>query len=204
MLAGTVRKRLPRIGHTSPYNGLMSQLAVLADDLSVDERTLRRAAAQGALRSERRSPRRLILAPGEAGYLRRHWPLLAALRRALRTEPNVAFALLFGSIARGDDQVDSDVDLIVVLREHSIDGMVELQSRLERTLDRDIDVLSLEAASSNELLLAMAVEEGRVLVDRVGLWARLSDELGDLRRRADRASRRERREALAAIDQFLS
>lgn len=198
-----VRERLPRIGHTSSYNGLMSQLAILADDLGVDERTLRRAVGQGTLRAERLSPRRVRVAPGEAVYLRRHWPLLASLREALRTEPNVAFAMLFGSAARGDDHADSDVDLIVVLREHSMDGMVELRSRLERALGRDVDVLSMEAASSNELLLAMAVEEGRVLVDRVGLWMRLRSELDDLRRRAEGAARRERRHALAAIDEFL-
>lgn len=28
---------------------------------------------------------------------------------ALRTEPTVAFAMLFGSVARGDDDTDSDV-----------------------------------------------------------------------------------------------
>jgi uncharacterized protein len=182
----------------------MSQLAILADDLGVNERTLRRAGGQGTLRAERLSPRRMNLAPGEAGYLRRHWPLLAALRDALRTEPNVAFALLFGSVARGDDHADSDVDLMVALREHSLDRMVDLQGRLEQTLGRKVDVLSTEAAASNDLLLAMAVEEGRVLVDRVELWTRLSSELDGLRRRAERTSRRERREALAAIDEFLS
>jgi predicted nucleotidyltransferase len=182
----------------------MSQLAILADDLGANERTLRRAASQGTLRAERVSPRTLILPPGEAGYLRRHWPLLAALRSALRTEPNVAFAMLFGSIARGDDTAESDVDLLVVLHEHSLKKMAELQDRLERALGREVDVLSLEAASSNELLLALAVEEGRVLVDREELWAKLRSELADLRRRAERASRRERRKALAAIDDFLS
>ena len=182
----------------------MSQLPILAESLGVDERTLRRAAAQGTVRTERTSPRRTIVSPGEGVYLRGHWPLLATLREALRTEPNVAFMMLFGSVARGDDHANSDVDLLVVLREHSLDRMVELQGRLEQALGRKVDLLSLDRASSNELLLAMAVEEGRVLVDRVELWTRLSSELDGLQRRAERASRRERREALAAIDEFLS
>jgi hypothetical protein len=48
------------------------------------------------------------------------------------------------------------------------------------------------------------VEEGRVLVDRIDLWPDLRSELGALRRRADRASKRERQRSLAAIDEFLS
>lgn len=182
----------------------MNQLAALAEDLGANERTLRRAAGQGTLRVERVSPRTLILPPGEAGYLRRHWPLLAALRRVLRTEPNVAFALLFGSLARGDDTAESDVDLLVVLHEHSLGAMAELQDRLELALGREVDVSSLEAASANGLLLAMAVEEGRVIVDREERWADLRSELSDLRRRATRSSRRERDKALAAIDKFLA
>jgi uncharacterized protein len=182
----------------------MSQLRTLADDLGIDERTLRRAAGQGTLRAERVSPRKLKIAPGETRYLRRRWPLLAALRGALRTEPNVAFALLFGSAARGDDTADSDLDLIVALRDPSLDGMVELQDRLERRLGREVDVLSVEAASSNDLLISMAVEEGRVLVDRADLWPGLRSELGTLRRRAERTSKRERQRTLAAIDEFLA
>ena len=65
-------------------------------------------------------------------------------------------------------------------------------------------MLSTEGASSNDLLLALAIEEGRVMVDREGLWAKLRSELPDLRRRAERASRRDRRKALVAIDDFLS
>jgi predicted nucleotidyltransferase len=182
----------------------MSQLGALAEDLGVDERTLRRAAGQGTLRAERRSPRKLTVSPGEVGYLRRRWPLLAALRGALRTEPNVAFALLFGSAARGDDGADSDLDLIVALRDPSLDGMVELQDRLERGLGREVDLLSVEAASSNDLLISMAVEEGRVLVDRIDLWSGLRSELGALRRRADRTSKSDRQRTLAEIDKFLS
>ncbi len=37
----------------------------------------------------------------EREYVRRSWRLLSTLRAALRTEQNVRFALLFGSVARG-------------------------------------------------------------------------------------------------------
>jgi predicted nucleotidyltransferase len=182
----------------------MSDLTALADEVGVAERTLRRAAGQGTLRAERRSPRRLSLAPGEAGYVRRSWPLLGALRTALRTEPNVAFVLLFGSVARGDDDVGSDVDLLVVLHEHSLERLAELQDRLRTAAGRDVDLLDLEAASKNEVLMAMVVEDGRVLVDRIGQWPVLQAEADDLRRRGDRALRDDRRRALKAIDAFLA
>jgi predicted nucleotidyltransferase len=188
----------------SLHNGHMSQLTDLAEEFGVDERTLRRAAAQGTLRAERLSPRKLLLAPGEARYLRRHWELLAGLRSALRTEPNVAFATLFGSVARGDDGADSDVDLLVELREHSTDRLLDLQDRLEGASGREIHLVDMETASRNDLLLSMAVEDGRVLVDREGRWGSLRSELDALRRRADRALERDRRHALSAVDSFLS
>jgi len=185
-------------------NGHMSQLAVLADEVGVAERTLRRAAAQGTLHAERRSPRNLRLAPGEAAFVRRNWPLIATLRVTLRTEPNVAFAMLFGSMARGDHRADSDVDLLVVLRDDSLDRLVEIQDRLERASGKDVDLLTIEGAAENDVLLATAVEEGRVLVDRAGLWPSLKGEVDDLRERGERSLRRDRRRALSAIDAFLS
>jgi predicted nucleotidyltransferase len=182
----------------------MNELALLAEEVGVDERTLRRAANQGTVRAERVSPRKLRLPPREAHYLRRQWPLLGQLRTALRTEPNVRFALLFGSTARGDDREDSDVDLLVVLRDDSLHRKVELEMKLEEVLGRGVDVLTLEGAERNSTLFAMAVEQGRVLVDRIDLWPKLSAEANRLERRARRDERRLTREALARIDRFLA
>jgi hypothetical protein len=95
----------------------MGTLQELASDLGAQERTLRRAVAQGTLRANRTGPRRLELEHGEREYLRVHWPLLSALRRALRTEQRVRLAVLYGSIARGDEDEDSDLDLLVSLAE---------------------------------------------------------------------------------------
>lgn len=182
----------------------MSELAFLAEEVGVDERTLRRAVNQGTVRAERVSPRKLRLPLGESLYLRRQWPLLGQLRAALRTEPNVRFALLFGSMARGDDREDSDVDLLVVLRDPSLSRQLDLEWRLEETLGRHVDVLTLEAAERNSTLFAMAVEEGRVLVDRIGLWPKLSAASEQLSRKAQNSYRRQRREAFAALDRFLA
>jgi uncharacterized protein len=182
----------------------MNELALLAEEVGVDERTLRRAANQGTVRAERVSPRKLRLPLREAHYLRRQWPLLGQLRAALRTEPNVRFALLFGSTARGDDREDSDVDLLVVLRDSSLHRKVELEMKLEEVLGRAVDVVPLESAKSNSTLVALAVSEGRVLIDRIELWPELRSEADRLERRARRDERRLTREALAGIDRLLA
>ncbi|MEX2080610.1 MAG: hypothetical protein WEC33_03255, partial [Dehalococcoidia bacterium] len=84
--------------------GVVQQLAA---ELDAEERTLRRAVSQGTLRCHRSTPRRLRLAAGEREYLRDHWSLLAELRQALRTERHLQLAVLYGSLARGDEDAGS-------------------------------------------------------------------------------------------------
>lgn len=182
----------------------MTELRMLADVLGANERTLRRAVNQGTLRAERPTPRRLRISAAEKRYLRKHWPLLAELRAALRTEPNVEFALLFGSTARGDAGAHSDLDLLVRMRDPSLDRVTDLELRLEALIGRRVDVITIEDAQRNPLLLATAVAEGRVLVDRVGLWVELGAEAEALERRARRHDRQQARDALAGIDRLLA
>jgi predicted nucleotidyltransferase len=143
-------------------------LRALASELETTDRTLRRALRQGTLRGTRRSARKLDLPLAERVYLRRAWPLLSELRKALRTEPTVALAVLFGSRARGDERSDSDVDLVVALREPSALG--ELTSRLSERLGLRSHIVSLDEAERAPLLLAAIVLDGRVLVDRQSVW----------------------------------
>src|ERR1700722_13405254 len=100
----------------------MLELAELAEELGVDPRTLRRAAADGTIHVERLSARRQRVSDVERRYMAEHWQSLSMLRGALRTEPNVRLAVLYGSVARGDDTTDSGLDLLVSLtgdRPHS-------------------------------------------------------------------------------------
>jgi predicted nucleotidyltransferase len=182
----------------------MTELELLANQLGANERTLRRAVNEGTLRAERPTPRKLSLGIAEKQYLRRSWKLLAALREALRTEQNVRFALLFGSTARGDDSEGSDVDLIVEMRDSSLVRIVDLELKLEELLGRRVDVLTLEDAGSNPVLLAEALNEGRVIVDREERWAQLSAEAEAMNRRAQRHLRERSRRALAGIDRLLA
>src|SRR3954468_5666025 len=120
----------------------MNELVLLAPEVGVNERTLRRAVNEGTLKGNRLSPRRLKLPASDKAYVRSHWDLLSRLREALRTEPNVRFALLFGSAARGDDTEESDVDLLVEMRDPLL--TIDLAIKLREVLGRNVDVVALE------------------------------------------------------------
>lgn len=167
----------------------MRELAALAEELGTTDRTLRRAVAEGLIRAERPTPRTIELTPAERVYLRRSWIRLAALRRVLRTEPNVETAVLFGSVARGTDHEGSDIDLLVVLRNDDLLAAVALELRLEERLGAKVQVTRLADAQSSAALLAEVLRDGRVLVERGSSWARLR-----------RQERRILREAAAQVE----
>jgi predicted nucleotidyltransferase len=177
----------------------------VADRVSVDQRTLRRAVALGAVRCARVSERRVELAAGEERYLREHWGLLGGLRSALRTEPNVRFAAVFGSVARGDDRVDSDVDLLIDLADSSWARRQRLNTRLEREFDRPVELVLLDrVGEENPSLLVDVLREGRVLVDRDGVWSALRRREPSLRRTARADQARGAAEARAAVDELTA
>ncbi|MEK6278146.1 MAG: nucleotidyltransferase domain-containing protein [Actinomycetota bacterium] len=171
----------------------------------MNERTLRRAVNQGTLRAARPTPRALELPLPERRYVRRSWSLLSALRTALRTEPNVRFALLFGSAATGTDTSStSDVDIVVGLRDPSLERVVDLSAKLTAVIGRHVDVVRLGDAEAEPLFLADLVTEGRVLVDREELWPRLRRREAGLRRRGRKQEAQRARAALAGIDRLLN
>jgi predicted nucleotidyltransferase len=182
----------------------MTALSSLASEVGVNERTLRRAVNEGALKARRPSPRKLELPLSEDLYVRSHWPLIAKLRAALRTDRNVRFAMLFGSAARGDDTSESDVDVIAALRDASFDRVLDLAIDLESALGRSVDVIRLEDAEQDPTFLAMALADARVLVDREGTWPGLMQRLPSLRRRGKARDDKRKRDALAGIDRFLA
>lgn len=177
--------------------GVIRELAV---ELGAEERTLRRAASQGTVRCRRSSPRRLRLAAGEREYLGDHWELLAALRRALRTERGVRLAVLYGSMARGDDDAGSDLDLLVAFAGRRPADALELTMRLERVTGRRVDVADLQRVeAAAPLLLDRALGEGRVLIDRDGRWRWLRGRRRAIHARAQRSYRRQMASARQAI-----
>lgn len=180
--------------------GPMGPIQELALELGAEERTLRRALVDGALRARRPGPRRLRLEPGEHEYLGSHWSLISELRRALRTEWAVRLAVLYGSLARGDEDSGSDLDLLV----ESVDGRSAagfgLTQRLEAISGRRVDIARLDRVEAQApLLLDRVLDEGRVLVDREELWPPMRERRRAIRARARRAHRRQMASASRAI-----
>jgi predicted nucleotidyltransferase len=181
----------------------MGALQELAADLNVEERTLRRAVSQGTLRASRNGPRRLRLVAGEREYLRAHWPLLSGLRRALRTEHGVRLVVLYGSLARGDEDAGSDLDLLISFADDRSEAAVELSIRLQHVSGRQVDIANLERVETRApLLLDRVLDEGRVLIDRDGQWRLLRERRPAIRARARRAHRRQMAGANRAIEEL--
>ncbi len=128
----------------------------LAGELGAGERTLRRAVVDGTIRCERLGARRRRVSEEERRSAVGHWPLLAQLRGALRTERNVRLAVVYGSVARGEDTAGSDVDVLVSLAEDRPDAAVKLAVRLEGALGRRVDVARMERLRSTAPLLQQA------------------------------------------------
>lgn len=182
----------------------MTELGMLAQEVGVSERTLRRAVAQETLRGSRSTPRKLDLPLHEREYVRRSWDLLSALLTALRTEHNVRFALLFGSAATGIDTPDSDIDVLVHMRDARFERVVDLGTKLTRLVGRPVDIVELSHAEADPSFLAQAVADGRLLVDRENLWPRLRRREPALRRRGRRDDATRLQAALAGIDRLLA
>jgi predicted nucleotidyltransferase len=183
-------------------------LAEIATELACDERTLRRYADLGLLRAERSGGRQEMRLPfREEIFLKRNWHLLSSLRRALRTEHRVRLAVLFGSIATGEDRPDSDVDLLI---EHSTgdpEQMVELRRRLQKRVGRPVHLILLDDVERSAVLLADILTEGRVIVDRDGTWSRVERRREPVLREAgeeEEATHAAAREAVAATRARLS
>ncbi len=87
---------------------------------------------------------------------------LAALRSALESEQNVRFALLFGSVAAGADTEASDIDLLVDLRDGSLDQVADLNAKLSAETGGSVDVVRLKDAEDEPSFLADVLACGQV------------------------------------------
>jgi predicted nucleotidyltransferase len=173
----------------------MSITSALASRVGVNERTVRRAVDRGLVRATRPTPNKLRVEQGESEWLLEHWGLVSVLLRTLRTEPNVVLAILFGSVARGEETEHSDVDVLVALHRDDLTAASTLEDRLAAAIDRPVQVVRLSRARHDAEFLLGVVDEGRVLVDRGPLWPSLRRSRAHLARAADGQSR-QRREAI--------
>lgn len=66
---------------------------------------------------------------------------IAGMRQELNERFSVRQIGVFGSFARGDEGPESDVDIIVELREPTFDHYMDLKFRLEEVLQRPVDLV---------------------------------------------------------------
>lgn len=108
--------------------------------------------------------------------------------------------MLYGSVARGHEDDDSDLDLLVALPDDESMAVTGLAARLDRVCDRDVDVARLDRIEKKApLLLERVIDEGRVLVDRDGIWDDLKRRRRSIAARAKRSYDRQMSKAASAI-----
>ncbi|HUN79680.1 MAG TPA: helix-turn-helix domain-containing protein [Solirubrobacteraceae bacterium] len=135
--------------------------------------------------------------PGDNG------PLLAELRGMLLSVAEVRLAVLYGSLARGDADASSDLDLLVSLAGDDSSRSSQLAVGLRQISGRRVDLVHLERVETRApLLLDRILDDGRVLVDRDGQWTELNRRRPAIRVRARRAHRREMAVAAHVIEEL--
>lgn len=188
------------------YIGHMSVAEELAEEVGTTGRSIRRALNDGLIRGERPSPKKLVIGVRERIYLREYWEVLSDLRQALRTEPSVNLAVLYGSTARGEADQDSDIDILVELKRDDALTVSGVRRRLELAANREVGLARLPRVEADApLLLAEILDEGRVLVDRANRWPALQAQRASIERRAQAAFVDEMsatRAALARMDEL--
>jgi hypothetical protein len=85
-----------------------------------------------------------------------------------RERPDAIAVYVFGSVARGEDVPDSDID-VAVLFDHAPprtleDGPLALAADLERDLRRPVDLVVLNTAPAD--LVHRVLRDGAIVVDR--------------------------------------
>jgi predicted nucleotidyltransferase len=126
--------------------------------------------------------------------------LLGRLRKELGTLPKVRLAVVFGSVARGEDREGSDLDLLVAFRRDGSRARAEVRERLEGAAARRVQLVGLDQAGRSPLLLADVLRDGRVLVDRDAEWQQLKGRESSIQRRAREDDRRLDAAAWAALE----
>jgi predicted nucleotidyltransferase len=89
--------------------------------------------------------------------------IAARAKNILRDMPDLRLVILYGSAATGKMRPDSDVDIAILFdRPLSTEKKMELISRLERELKRDVDLVDL--FDLNGTILKQILTKGHVLL----------------------------------------
>ena len=94
------------------------------------------------------------------------------LREVLAGFPELILALVFGSVAKGLQRIDSDLDIAVVAKQAlTADEKIVIISALAEKTGRPVDLVDLKEVG--EPLLGQIVQHGRRLLGSDGEYGRL-------------------------------
>jgi predicted nucleotidyltransferase len=94
------------------------------------------------------------------------------LREVLAGFPVLILALVFGSVAKGLQRIDSDLDIAVVAKQAlTVDEKIVIISALAEKTGRPVDLVDLKVVG--EPLLGQIVQHGRRLLGSDGEYGRL-------------------------------
>jgi predicted nucleotidyltransferase len=132
----------------------------------------------------------------------KHRQLIESVTKAVGDEPRIEFAVLFGSVARGEERDDSDVDLIVRLpgQYGRYPERYQIAAKLSERVGRHLELVRLERAEEDAPLLDGALAEGKVLVDRGGIWPGIEARRSEIGARAEAVRARNMARARRALD----
>jgi len=101
----------------------------------------------------------------EKGVQKRNYKkAIEKIRNSLEKNPNVIFAYLYGSIARGTTHKFSDIDIAVYLKDASTEKFLELLSYIPDDIPFEVDIKDLNTAPP--LLRYNAIREGILLFSK--------------------------------------
>ena len=94
--------------------------------------------------------------------------IAATLRSELHAEPDIVAAYLYGSVARGTQRLDSDVDVALLLESDPPDTLeslrLDLAARIEKRTGRPVQLAILNRAPCD--LAHRVRRDGQLLIDR--------------------------------------
>ena len=86
------------------------------------------------------------------------------LQKCIQNDDNILFAYLFGSYADGTAQKKSDIDIAIYFQSHTLDDKLSVIHTLQKTVQKDIDLVTLNEVK-NIFLLEAILNKGILLKD---------------------------------------
>ena len=90
--------------------------------------------------------------------------MISTIKNYLANNNSVLFGYLFGSYAKNEQTLKSDVDIALYLKDTSLDSKLQLNYELSKLLKKDVDLIVLNEIK-NIYLLEDILTNGKVIKD---------------------------------------